>query len=133
MPDETASQWKILIVDDDTDNLDVASQYLEFIGAEVRTARSAREGLAVLESFAPTFILLDLSMPGIDGWDMFKQIRALPNMEKLPIIAVTAHAMQDDVVRAVEVGFDGYITKPFILTSLLGDIKSCLAQSARFR
>jgi len=133
MSDPAISQWKILVIDDDTDNLDVASQYLEFVGATVRTASSAQEGMAILDAFEPTFILLDLSMPVMDGWEMFKLLRARPQTASTPIIAVTAHAMQGDVVRALEVGFDGYITKPFMLKSLLDDIKSCLAQSSRLR
>lgn len=127
-PNNTVANWKILIVDDDTDNLDVASQFLGFLGAETQVASSVPDGLAALDAFAPTFILLDLSMPQIDGWEMFKRLKEQPETASIPVIALTAHAMRGDQQRALEVGFTGYITKPFLFDSLVDDIKRCLAQ-----
>ena len=120
------ASWKILIVDDDTDNLDVASQFLGFLGADARVASSAAEALTALEAFAPTLILLDLSMPHMDGWEMFKQLKEQPITASIPVIALTAHAMRGDQQRALEVGFDGYITKPFLFNTLVEDIKRWL-------
>jgi CheY-like chemotaxis protein len=127
MPDGPASGWAILIIDDDSDNLEVALQYLTFVGADVHTAVSAEAGLAELDKFEPTFILLDLSMPKMNGWEMFKLIRQRPKTANTPVIALTAHAMLGDQERALEAGFNGYITKPFLLATLLDDIKRCLA------
>lgn len=129
MPGDPEIQgWKILVVDDDEDNRNVASQYLGFLGADVRTADDGEAGLAALASFRPTFILLDLSMPQMDGWEMHRRLRADPATAPIPVIALTAHAMQEDTERAIACGFNGYITKPFLLDSLIADIKSCLAQ-----
>lgn len=127
MSDSAMSEWAILIIDDDPDNLAVASQFLSFVGAQVRTAESAEAGLAQLEQFDPTFILLDLSMPKIDGWEAFKMIRQRPRTAATPVIALTAHAMLGDQDRALKAGFNGYITKPFLLATMLDDIKRCLS------
>ncbi len=129
--DSEATQWKILIVDDDPDNLEVAAQFLELVGGEVKTARNGSEGLALLDSFKPTFILLDLSMPAIDGWEMIKRIRQRPQNASTPVIALTAHAMHGDEERVLQAGFDGYVSKPFMLTSLLQDIKRCLVSASQ--
>jgi len=126
--DEEAKGWKILVVDDDQDNRAVAAQYLAFLGAEVRTAEDGTVGLKELKSFSPTFILLDLSMPEMDGWEMHRRLRADPATAGLPVIALTAHAMQEDTQRALADGFDGYITKPFLLNTLIADIKKALAE-----
>jgi two-component system, cell cycle response regulator DivK len=126
--DEEVKGWKILVVDDDEDNRTVAAQYLAFLGAEVRTAENGAVGLGVLRSFTPTFVLLDLSMPEMDGWEMHRRLRADPATAGLPVIALTAHAMQEDTEKALGEGFDGYITKPFLLNSLIADIKRTLAE-----
>jgi CheY-like chemotaxis protein len=120
--------WKILVVDDDEDNRNVASQYLGFLGAEVRTAMDGQSGLVELKAFEPTFILLDLSMPEMDGWEMHRRLRSEPKTANIPVIALTAHAMQEDAEKAIATGFNGYITKPFLLDTLIADIKKSLAR-----
>ena len=126
--DEDAKGWKILVVDDDEDNRNVAAQYLAFLGAEVRTAGDGAAGLEALKSFAPTFILLDLSMPEMDGWEMHRRLRAEPATAAIPVIALTAHAMQEDTKKALDSGFNGYITKPFLLNTFIADIRKALAR-----
>ena len=127
--DPEIQSWKILVVDDDEDNRNVASQYLGFLGAEVRTAVDGETGLAALGAFQPTFILLDLSMPAMDGWEMHRRLRAEPSTAHIPVIALTAHAMQEDADKAIATGFNGYITKPFLLSTLITDIKQSLARA----
>jgi two-component system, cell cycle response regulator DivK len=129
MHDPSVAEWAVLVIDDDPDNLAVASQYLSFLGANVRTAVNAETGLAALDDFKPTFILLDLSMPKVDGWEMFKLIRKRSDSVSTPVIALTAHAMLGDQEKVLGAGFNGYITKPFLLPTLLDDIKRCLGQS----
>ncbi len=118
--------WSVLIVDDEPDNVGVAQKVLTFNGATVRVARNGVEGLKMLESFFPTFILLDLSMPEMDGWEMFRRVRQIDSLANTPIIALTAHAMSGDRERVMEAGFDGYIAKPFRIDSFLEDIGACL-------
>lgn len=115
-------KWQVLIVDDDRDNLNVAAQYLQFLGAAVRTAQNGNEGLEALKTLQPNLILLDLSMPTMDGWQMLTLLRENPETARIPVIALTAHAMPSDRVKVMEAGFDGYITKPFLLASLVDQI-----------
>jgi two-component system cell cycle response regulator DivK len=119
--------WEILVVDDDPDNLDVIRRVLSFYGAQVHTAANGREGLEVLHRIeSPTLILIDLSMPTVDGWEMLKAIRQDPGLTSLPVIAVTAHAMSGDKDRALGAGFDGYVAKPFMLHTFMDELKRCL-------
>lgn len=120
--------WTVLIVDDEPDNLGVARKVLTFGGAQVHVARNGVEGLAVLDDVRPTFILLDLSMPEMDGWEMLKIVRGNDQMANIPIIALTAHAMSGDKERVLESGFNGYIAKPFRINSFIADIQKCLEQ-----
>jgi two-component system cell cycle response regulator DivK len=120
--------WTVLIVDDESDNLGVAQKVLSYGGAKVHIARNGIEGLDVLETVIPTFILLDLSMPEMDGWEMCRTARSNQEMNNVPIIALTAHAMAGDKERALQAGFDGYIAKPFRINSFMEDILVCLRQ-----
>lgn len=118
--------WTILIVDDEPDNLNVARKILAFNGAQILTATNGEEGLAMMADAVVTFVLLDLSMPKMDGWEMYQRVRANGTLKATPIIALTAHAMEEDRKRALEMGFDGYITKPFRIDTLLDDIRDAL-------
>ncbi len=122
------SAWRVLIVDDEPDNLKLASEFLAFSGATVATAETGAQTLALVDEFEPTIILLDLSMPGMDGWEVQRQLRARAALKTVPIIALTALAMPEDMDRAKKAGFDGYITKPFRVGSLLRDLTVCIAE-----
>lgn len=128
MISQNAKDWTVLIVDDEVDNLGVARKVLSFNGANVYEARNGLEGLEVLETVTPTFILLDLSMPEMDGWEMFKIVRSRDELAIVPVIALTAHAMSGDKERVLEAGFDGYIAKPFRIQSFLEDIQACITE-----
>lgn len=119
--------WTVLIVDDEPDNVGVAQKVLKFNGADVHIARNGIEGLATLQDIHPTFILLDLSMPEMDGWEMLERLRTSDSLADIPIIALTAHAMSGDKEKVMAAGFDGYIAKPFRINSFLEDIQACLA------
>jgi two-component system cell cycle response regulator DivK len=121
-------QWTVLIVDDEPDNLGVAEKVLSYMGARVHTAQDGLEGMAILEQVTPTFILLDLSMPQLDGWQMIERLRADPLTVSVPVIALTAHAMHGDKERALAAGFDGYIAKPFRIMTFFKEIQDCLRQ-----
>lgn len=120
------STWTILIVDDEPDNLNVAHKILRHSGATVYTATNGHEGLAAMRNAPMTFVLLDLSMPEMDGWEMLTQLRADTRLAHTPVIALTAHAMDEDRKKALDMGFDGYITKPFRIDTLLRDIRNAL-------
>ena len=124
------SQWIVLIVDDEPDNRTIAETVLTFSGAKVHTASQGAEGLAVLKDITASLVLLDLSMPVMDGWEMLTQIRANATTHNLPVIALTAHAMAGDRERVLEAGFDGYIAKPFRIGTFMADLIHCLEAAA---
>jgi len=121
-----AQGWKVLIVDDEADNVEMTKILLEFHGAEVRIAENGLEGMTIAAEFVPTLILLDLSMPEMDGWEMFKAIREKPELKDVRVIALTAHAMPKDSERALQFGFDDYITKPFLFDDFMEHIEKCV-------
>ena len=102
----------VLIVDDSPANLKLARVALEAEGYEVRTAADGEEAWRMLGSFTPSSILMDLQLPGLDGFELTQRIKADPALQHVPIIAVTAYAMKGDRERALAVGCDGYISKP---------------------
>jgi CheY-like chemotaxis protein len=118
-----------LVVDDEPDNLEVVAETLEFRGAQVKTAPNGREGLDALGDFAANLILTDLSMPLMNGWQMRAQVKSNPNTSHIPVLALSAHAIAGDQERALEAGFDGYLTKPVNIHTLLDDIRSALGNS----
>ena len=120
------SGWEALIVDDNADNLSIAAQLLSFHGAEVHTAQNGSDALQLLEKVTPTFILLDLTMPGLDGWQTLEKIRSNPKTANTPVIALTGHTMDEELKRIKEVGFNGYITKPYLMANFLKSIKDVL-------
>lgn len=126
---QDVSTWYVLVVDDEPDNLEVVAETLEFRGAKVITAPNGKEGLDALGDFPANLILSDLSMPVMNGWQMRAQIKRYPNMSEVPVLALSAHAIAGDKERALEAGFDGYITKPVNIHTLLDDIRSALGIS----
>jgi two-component system, cell cycle response regulator DivK len=129
--------WQVLVVDDEQDSILVARTLLEMCGASVVTAINGREGVEAVKKLRPHFVLSDLSMPEMSGWQMLHHLKENPSTREIPVIALTAHAMVGDRQRAMEVGFHNYLTKPlqpetFIneLLRLLIDIPG-LAQKLR--
>jgi CheY-like chemotaxis protein len=120
---QDVTTWHILVVDDEQDNLEVVAETLEYKGATVQTAINGEDALKVLESFSANLILTDLSMPVMDGWKMRYQIKSNENLRDIPVIALSAHAIAGDQQRALEVGFNGYLTKPVNIHTLLDDIR----------
>jgi CheY-like chemotaxis protein len=126
--DSTApSQQTVLIVEDNVDNLLIYSTMLEFAGFRVVSAKDGPAGLALARTEAPDIILMDVSIPGIDGWEVTRQLKADPDTSKIPILVLTAHALAGDRTRAFEVGADGYISKPADPRSVLAAVQRRLA------
>src|SRR4051812_37615596 len=103
---------QILIVEDNEDNQDLMRFLLERAGYEVTTVENARAGIDTAHRYIPDIILMDLSLPEMDGWSAAREIKADPVLAKIPLIAVTAHTMAGDRRKALEAGFDTYISKP---------------------
>jgi CheY-like chemotaxis protein len=102
----------VLVVDDDEDAREVVRQMLEPLGARVVTAADGRQALALWRSAAAHVVLLDLLMPGMDGFRVIRAIRESPRGGRIPIIAMTALGSETDYYRTWEAGFDGHLTKP---------------------
>ena len=119
---------KILLVEDNEMNRDMLSRRLERRGYEVVIAVDGAEGVDKAGTEAPALILMDMSLPGVDGWDATRRIKAAPATRAIPVIALTAHAMSGDREKAVEAGCDDFDTKPVDLARLLGKIEALLAR-----
>ena len=119
---------KILLVEDNELNRDMLSRRLQRKGFEVVIAVDGLQGVSMAQSAAPDLILLDMSLPVIDGWTAAKQIKADPKTQKIPIIALTAHAMAGDREKALEAGCDDYDTKPIDFPRLIDKMNHLLPQ-----
>ena len=119
---------KILLVEDNEMNRDMLSRRLARKGHEVSIAIDGREGVAKARDERPEIILMDISLPELDGWEATRQLRADVSTASIPVIALTAHAMESDRLRSLEVGCDDYDTKPVELQRLLGKIDALLAR-----
>jgi len=108
----TQSGNKILVIEDNALNLELATDILEANGHVVYQARTAEEGLRLAKGASPDVILMDLSLPGMDGLVATKALKADPATRHLPVIALTAHAMRGDEQGALDAGCDGYLSKP---------------------
>ncbi len=120
---------KILLVEDNEMNRDMLSRRLERKGFEVVMAVDGQAGVDMASSSNPDLILMDLSLPIIDGWEATRQIKADPATQSIPIIALTAHAMAGDEQKALEAGCDDYDTKPVNLKRLLEKIGNLLGSA----
>ena len=107
------SSKTVLLVEDNEDNRTVYRTILEHFGYEVIEARNGEDGVRMAREDHPDLILMDISIPLIDGWEATKILKGDPNTSTIPIIALTAHALATDRAKAHEVGCDGYLAKPF--------------------
>ena len=117
---------KLLLVEDNEMNRDMLSRRLQRRGYEVVIAIDGEEAITLGQSEAPNLILMDMSLPSIDGWEATRRLKAAPQTQSIPIIALTAHAMAGDLEKAIEAGCDDYDTKPIEFSRLLGKIQSLL-------
>ena len=122
---------KILLVEDNEMNRDMLSRRLVRGGYDVTIAEDGARGVEMATSDSPDLILMDMSLPVIDGWEATRRIKATPELRKIPVIALTAHAMSTDRDKALEAGCDDYDTKPIELQRLLGKIETLLMAAGR--
>jgi two-component system cell cycle response regulator DivK len=124
------TDWDVVVVDDERDNIGVVELVLGFNGATVRSASSGAEGLRLLENAVPTFVLVDIQMPEMSGYQLLEKIRANTAWRELPLIALTAHARPDDQEEILSAGFTGYISKPITVLTFVDEIKSILGNGS---
>ena len=117
---------RILLVEDNEMNRDMLSRRLNRRGFEVLIAEDGGLAISMTQTERPDLVLMDMSLPVIDGWEATRRLKADPETAGIPIIALTAHAMESDRERALEVGCDDYDSKPVDLPRLLGKIETLL-------
>src|SRR5882724_7120615 len=128
--ERTRGMPKILLVEDNEMNRDMLSRRLERRGYQVIIAVDGQEGVALAQSQRPDLILMDMSLPVLDGWEATRQLKAAPATRSIPIIALTANAMSGDREQALEAGCDDYDSKPVEFARLLGKIQGLLNKEA---
>jgi two-component system cell cycle response regulator DivK len=122
---------KLLLIEDNEMNRDMLSRRLIRRGYQVAIAVDGAQGVAMAQLEKPDLVLMDLSLPVIDGWEATRRIKAGAETKHLPIIGLTAHAMADDREKALEAGCDDYDTKPIELERLIGKIESLLPNGTK--
>jgi CheY-like chemotaxis protein len=118
----------VLLVEDNDDNLRIYSTILTYAGYQVIEATDGEAGLAAARDRRPDLILMDVSIPKIDGWEVTRTLKADPATATIPVIALTAHALATDRERANEIGFDGYIAKPAEPRLVLAEVERRLGK-----
>jgi CheY-like chemotaxis protein len=121
---------KVLLVEDNEESRDGLSRHLRRKGYEVLLAVDGRQGLDVARAEAPDLILMDMSLPALDGWEATRQLKADPRTRHIPVIALTAHAMAGDREKALAAGCDEYDAKPVEFARLLEKIRALLGGAA---
>jgi CheY-like chemotaxis protein len=119
---------KILLVEDNEMNRDMLARRLQRRGFEVVVAVDGMEGIVLAASEAPDTILMDMSLPELDGWEATRRLKSAPSTRSIPVIALTAHAMSGDRDRALAAGCDDYETKPIDLSRLVAKIQALHAR-----
>ena len=120
---------RLLLVEDNEEGRDGLSRHLRRKGYEVLLAVDGRQGLDVARGEAPDLILMDMSLPVLDGWEATRLLKSNPATKSIPVIALTAHAMAEDRDKAIAAGCDDYDTKPIDLPRLLAKIKKLLPEA----
>jgi CheY-like chemotaxis protein len=122
---------RILYVEDNDDNVYVVQQRLGRAGHTILVARDGAAGIAMAAAEKPDLVLMDLSMPGLDGWEATRRLKAAPETRAIPVLALSSHAMAGDREKALAAGCDDYDTKPIDIARLRGKIETLLAKVSK--
>lgn len=126
IPPDLLDDWDVVVIDDEPDSLEVARYILDYYGANVHTATNGKEGIDLVEDVRPRFVISDLSMPEMDGWEFLQALQEKVEVNNIPVIALTAHAMKGDRERAISAGFHNYLTKPLTANTFMDELLSLL-------
>ncbi len=121
---------RILVIEDQEDNRRILRDLLASAGFEIIEALTGEEGVSLAESQAPDLILMDIQLPGFDGYEATRRIKANPALRRIPIIAVTSYALSGDDAKAFAAGCDDYVTKPFSPRKLLAKVQELLGSTS---
>jgi CheY-like chemotaxis protein len=125
----TSTDQRVLLVEDNEDNRIIYSTVLRHLGYQVVEADDGLKAVALARSEHPDLILMDISIPGMDGWEATRVLRADPSTCAIPIIALTAHALSDDRKRATDVGFTSYLTKPVEPNIVVAEVRRWIGRA----
>ena len=117
---------RILVIEDTEDNRQIIRDLLSSVGYELIEATDGAEGVALAQSQHPDLILMDIQLPEMDGYEATRRIRAIPELARVPIVAVTSYALSGDEAKTREAGCDGYVAKPFSPRELLAKVREFL-------
>ena len=117
---------RILVIEDQEDNRRIVRDLLTSVGYETIEAVTGEDGVQAAATHVPDLILMDIQLPGLDGYDATRRIKSNPALQHIPIIAVTSYALSGDDVKAFEAGCNGYVSKPFSPRALLAKIREFL-------
>ena len=123
----------VLIGEDNIDNYELVRFLLERTGYETRWARGGLEGIAMAKEYQPDLILMDLSLPEMDGWTATERIKGDPETKHIPIAALTAHTLPGDRKRAMDAGADGYLSKPMNIALFNDAVSKLIAKSNKLQ
>lgn len=126
IPRDMLANWRVVVVDDDPGSLDVAAALLQYHGATVYTAKDGREALGMIRKVNPHFIVTDLSMPVMDGWELIRHLKQDRATLDIPIIALTAHGRSGDRSRAIALGCHNFLNKPLTPYTFIRDLLTLL-------
>jgi len=121
---------RILVIEDHEENRRIVRYLLASAGIEMLEALTGEQGVAMAEKERPDLILMDIQLPGLDGYEATRRIKGNPALRHIPIIVVTSYALSGDDVKAFEAGCDAYVTKPFVPRELLAKVREFLAKPA---
>ncbi|MGH7503868.1 MAG: response regulator [Longimicrobiales bacterium] len=124
---EVNARGRILLIEDDEDNLSVYQTILEHVGFAVSVARNAEDGIAIAREQHPVLVLMDISLPRMDGWQATRILKNDPHTRQIPVIALTAHALADDIARSRAAGCESHLAKPVEPRRVVEEVERVIA------
>lgn len=125
-----SGDWIVLVVEDEIDSLELVQGILEYHGVKCLPTGSAEEAIKLLEKTKPTLIIIDLALPGMDGWELLNKLHTYPSLAGVPRIAITAYHTSEVANKAIEAGFDAYFAKPLDATSFVRELESIVEETS---
>lgn len=116
--------WNVLVVEDEADSMELVQGLLSYSGIHSVGAKSGEEALHLLKGMTPTLVILDLALPGLDGWGVLKEMQAHPALSQVPCVAITAFHTPELAEQAISAGFSAYLAKPIDATSFVRELQT---------
>jgi CheY-like chemotaxis protein len=120
----TFTTWNVLVVEDEADSMELVQGILSYYGIRSVGAATGEDALRVLEDMNPTLVIIDLALPGLNGWELLQQLRPDPRFARVPLVAITAFHTPELAEQAIEAGFDAYFPKPIDATAFVRELQT---------